>query len=92
MQKRYLSGRNVRMPSTVSAVHNIERQAGGSRNNCLSPLDAPTEPQHGIAGPRYNICGANQNPYNCRCFWSPVGAVSPQDLPSNAMAIEPFTN
>ncbi len=62
------------------------------------PLDTPPSQkvQHGISGPHYNIYKANQAPRNspqpCKCFWQPVGAVSPADLPSNAIPIEPFAN
>ena len=37
-----------------------------------------------------NIYRANQNPNNGQCFWQPVGAVAPADLPANAIPIEPF--
>jgi hypothetical protein len=56
------------------------------------PLDTPSKPEHGINGPHYNISKANQNPNNCRCFWQPIGAVSPVNLPSGAIPIEPFIN
>jgi RHS repeat-associated protein len=56
------------------------------------PLDvlAPNIIQHGISGPHYNIFRAQQNPNNCRCFWQPLGAVRPNDLPPEAIPIEPF--
>ena len=54
------------------------------------PLDLPNGAQHGIVGPHYNLYIANQNPNNCRCFWQPVGAVEPGDLPASAIPIEPF--
>ncbi len=62
------------------------------------PLDTPPpgKIEHGIAGPHYNIYKANQAPKNspapCKCFWQPVGAVTPAALPPNAMPIEPFAN
>jgi RHS repeat-associated protein len=54
------------------------------------PLETPSKPQHGIVGPHHNIYVAQQNPNNCQCFWHPQGAVSPADLPSGAIPIEPF--
>lgn len=48
--------------------------------------------QHGVSGSHYNIYKANQNPNNCQCFWQPVGAVSPADLPPGAIPIEPFAS
>jgi RHS repeat-associated protein len=60
------------------------------------PLDTPTRPQHGIVGPHFNIYKANQIPAGvaggraCMCFWSPVGAVTPADLPAGAIPIEAF--
>lgn len=40
--------------------------------------------------------GANQAPRNspqpCKCFWQPVGAVTPAALPAGAIPIEPFAN
>jgi hypothetical protein len=58
------------------------------------PLDIPPggTSQHGIQGPHHNLYKANQNPKNCQCFWQPIGAVSPSDLPSAAIPIEPFAN
>jgi RHS repeat-associated protein len=58
------------------------------------PLDTPPpgKPQHGIEGPHYNIYMAHQNPNNCQCFWQPIGAVAPADLPPGAIPIEPFAN
>lgn len=58
------------------------------------PLDTPTDgkPHHGIIGPHYNIYKANQSPKDCRCFWQPLGAVSPATLPPDAIPIEPFAN
>jgi len=55
-------------------------------------MDTPNRPQHGIVGPHYNIYRANQNPNTCQCFWQPRGAVSPADLPPQAIPIEPFAN
>jgi hypothetical protein len=61
------------------------------------PLDTPSNPQHGIVGPHYNIYSANQIPAGaakgaCNCFWQSVGAVSPESLPTGAIPIEPFAN
>ncbi|MCG8049403.1 MAG: RHS repeat protein [Candidatus Thiodiazotropha endolucinida] len=61
------------------------------------PLDTPTSPQHGIDGPHYNIYEAHQIPKGnpvgeCDCFWKPLGAVRPHELPANAIPIEPFAN
>ncbi len=62
------------------------------------PLDTPPpgKVQHGIEGPHYNIAKANQAPRSsskpCWCFWQPIGAVRPQDLPANAIPIEHFAN
>ena len=57
------------------------------------PMETPSSPQHGIAGPHYNIYKANQYPApKCDCFWQPQGAVKPSDLPADAIPIEPFTN
>ncbi|MBK9260594.1 MAG: hypothetical protein IPM54_12320 [Polyangiaceae bacterium] len=60
------------------------------------PLDTPAKPQHGVIGPHYNIYRANQapstSPLPCRCFWQPIGAVSPADLSIDAIPIEPFAN
>jgi hypothetical protein len=60
------------------------------------PLDTPDKPQHGIVGPHYNLYKANQAPRNapqpCKCFWQPIGAVAPADLPADAIPIEPFAN
>lgn len=55
------------------------------------PLDTPSKPEHGIVGPHYNIYKANQIPApNCNCFWQPLGAVRPSDLPAGAIPIEHF--
>jgi hypothetical protein len=54
------------------------------------PLDNPARPQHGISGAHHNIFEANQNPNNCQCFWKPLGAVRPEQLPPGAIPIEPF--
>jgi len=61
------------------------------------PLDMPTRPQHGIDGSHHNILKANQIPKGnpvgeCDCFWQPVGAVRPQELPAGAIPAEPFLN
>jgi RHS repeat-associated protein len=57
------------------------------------PVDTPSEPQHGIVGPHYNIYKANQYPApKCDCFWQPKGAVPPSGLPVGAIPIEPFAN
>lgn len=62
------------------------------------PLDTPSPgtTQHGITGPHYNLYKANQAPRNspqpCKCFWQPIGAVAPADLPNGAIPIEPFAN
>jgi len=62
------------------------------------PLDTPPpgKPQHGIDGPHYNLFKANQAPRNspkaCWCFWQPIGAVRPEDLPANAIPVEHFSN
>lgn len=55
------------------------------------PLENPPKPQHGIDGPHYNIYRANQNPNDCRCFWQPIGAVTPTKLPIGAIPIEEFS-
>jgi RHS repeat-associated protein len=47
--------------------------------------------QHGINGPHYNLYRCNQNPYNCRCFWQPIGAVAPPKQ-SSWIPIQPFAN
>jgi hypothetical protein len=56
------------------------------------PLDVlPNDTvQHGIKGSHHNIYEANQNPHRGQCFWKPVGAVKPDDLPAGAIPIEPF--
>jgi len=57
------------------------------------PMDTPKKPQHGIDGPHYNISKANQIPSpNCDCFWQPLGAVRPSELPATAIPIEDFMN
>jgi RHS repeat-associated protein len=57
------------------------------------PRDNPSRPQHGIVGPHYNILKANQIPFpKCDCFWQPIGAVPPSELPAGAIPIEPFAN
>lgn len=61
------------------------------------PLDTPDRPQHGIDGPHFTILKANQIPKGnpvgeCDCFWQPVGAVKPSDLPPNAIPVESFAN
>jgi len=61
------------------------------------PLDTPGSPQHGIDGPHHNILQANQIPKGnpvgeCDCFWQPIGAVRPEDLPPGAIPAEPFNN
>ncbi|OPE19560.1 hypothetical protein APB19_30955 [Pseudomonas aeruginosa] len=36
---------------------------------------------------------ANQNPNNCRCFWQKKNYVlKPEQLPKNAVPVEPFIN
>jgi hypothetical protein len=59
-------------------------------------LDIPSRPQHGIDGPHHNLFRANQapkdSPQPCKCFWQPIGAVSPSGLPANAIPIEPFVD
>ncbi len=56
------------------------------------PLDTPSNPQHGIDGPHYNIYKANRNPNNCQCFWQSLGAVPQDELPPGAIPIQPFQN
>jgi len=61
------------------------------------PLDTPDSPQHGIDGPHFNLLKANQIPKGnpvgeCDCFWQPIGAVSPAELPAGAIPAEPFVN
>ena len=62
------------------------------------PLDTPPpgKTEHGIAGSHYNIYKANQAPRNspqpCKCFWQPLGAVTPAALPPGAIPIEPFAD
>jgi len=47
--------------------------------------------QHGITGSHLNLYSCNQNPNNCRCFWQPMGAVSPPPQPG-WIPIQPFAN
>lgn len=56
------------------------------------PIDSlpATHWQHGVTGSHYNLYKANQNPFNGRCFWQPIGASSIADLPAGAIPIEPF--
>ena len=61
------------------------------------PLDTPNRPQHGIVGPHHNLLRANQIPKgngdkSCDCFWQPIGAVAPVNLPAGAIPVEPFAN
>jgi RHS repeat-associated protein len=62
------------------------------------PLDTPPagKIEHEIDGPHYNMYIANQAPRNspkpCKCFWQPVPAVKPTDLPPGAIPIEPFAD
>jgi hypothetical protein len=62
------------------------------------PLDSPPggKVEHGIVGPHFNIYKANQAPRNspqsCKCFWQPMGAVTPSALSAGAIPIEPFAN
>ena len=60
------------------------------------PMDTPGRPQHGIDGPHFNLLRANQaprgSPQPCKCFWQPIGAVRPGELPAGAIPAEPFAN
>ncbi|HFX2217928.1 TPA: RHS repeat-associated core domain-containing protein, partial [Pseudomonas aeruginosa] len=59
------------------------------------PLDIipDDEMQHGVYGSHHNMFVANQNPNNCRCFWQKKNYVlKPEQLPKNAVPVEPFIN
>ncbi|HEX2644891.1 MAG TPA: RHS domain-containing protein, partial [Thermoanaerobaculia bacterium] len=45
--------------------------------------------QHGIAGDHLNLYKANQNPFNCQCFWQKLGTIPPPPLPG-WIPIQPF--
>ena len=47
--------------------------------------------QHGIKGEHLNLYKANQNPNNCRCFWSRIGTVKPPPQPG-WIPIQNFAN
>ncbi len=51
--------------------------------------DSPRRPQHGIVGDHLNLYIANQNPYNCRCFWQKSITVAPPPRPE-WIPIQPF--
>ena len=50
--------------------------------------------QHGVYGSNHNIFEANQMPYpKCDCFWAKQKYVlKPNQLKSNMVPVEPFTN
>ena len=50
---------------------------------------APGSIQHGITGEHLNLYRANQNPYNCRCFWQRINTVAPPPEP-DWLPIQPF--
>ncbi|MGR8953449.1 MAG: RHS repeat-associated core domain-containing protein [Gammaproteobacteria bacterium] len=59
------------------------------------PLDVIPDnvKQHGVYGSHHNIFVAKQNPINCQCFWQKQNYVlKPQELPPDAIPIEPFAN
>jgi hypothetical protein len=62
------------------------------------PLDTPPPgtTQHGVSGPHHNLFRANQAPHGtpqpCKCFWQPIGAVAPANLPPGSIPIEEFAN
>ena len=60
------------------------------------PMDTPGKPQHGIDGPHFNLLRANQaprgTPQPCKCFWQPIGAARPGEVPTGAIPAEPFAN
>ena len=60
------------------------------------PMDTPSKPEHGIDGPHFNLLRANQaprgTPQPCKCFWQPIGAVRPGQVPAGAIPAEPFAN
>lgn len=59
------------------------------------PLDIipDDEMQHRVYGSHHNMFVANQNPNNCRCFWQKKNyALKPEQLPKNAVPVEPFIN
>jgi hypothetical protein len=59
------------------------------------PLDVLPDDaiRHGVAGSHHNIFIARQNPTNCRCFWQKQKSVlKPDELPPDAIPIEPFVN
>lgn len=59
------------------------------------PLDVLPDDvvQHGVSGSHHNIFIAQQNPNNCQCFWQKQSYVlKPEDLPADAIPIEPFIN
>jgi hypothetical protein len=62
------------------------------------PLDTPPPgtTQHGVSGPHHNLFRANQAPQGtpkpCKCFWQPIGAVAPANLPAGSIPIEEFAN
>ena len=56
-------------------------------------LVPPGKPHHPYTGDHYNLYKANQNPKNCRCFWTESGAAdAANDLPppAGSIPIEPF--
>jgi hypothetical protein len=61
------------------------------------PLDVIPEGtiEHGVKGPHHNLFVANQAPLSspkpCKCFWQKIHAVSPADLPDDAIPIEQFS-
>ena len=47
--------------------------------------------QHGVFGSYYNIFTANQNTYNCKCFWKKEKYVlKPNQITPDMILIEPF--
>ena len=57
-------------------------------------LVPPGKPHHPYTGDHYNLYKANQNPNNCRCFWTESGAADAANglpPPAGSIPIEPFT-
>ncbi|WP_237184437.1 RHS repeat domain-containing protein [Rodentibacter caecimuris] len=49
--------------------------------------------EHGVYGSHHNIFEANQNPNNCKCFWSKQKYVlKPHQITPNMILIEDFVN
>ena len=55
----------------------------------------PSRPHYPYKGDHYNLFRAQQNPYNCRCFWQPFGdqdGTNGAPAPLGSMPIEDFSN